>query len=272
MIALSHVAPFILLALLLSPTDATRRSVRNICLSPLPVQPHNGTGCGIPVNMDAKEFGDNSNSIGKAIITPRRRGLDISIIFKNLSKPNLVLTAWIIWHLPGDPTVPKVFKIADHASPLAPWTASFSSGMSGVEPNQLRYTSPTTAKLFTRLNFNPSYPNEGPLTRFQFAFQKDVPGIQNTQYRMYEIPASGGKFVPTSSDYLRRYDKNTGWEILGSDGRPVIVRSPLKAMGIAVAAHIDKTTHGISPGFLGVDHFEIGGFPLERIGRRTWRG
>lgn len=257
------------LASFLSLSQASSRVLRSTCISPIPVTPHNGSGCGIPANVDASIFGDNANSVGRAAITAKRTGLDVLITFRNLPRPDLVLTAWVIWHLPGDPTVPAVFKVADHVSPCAPYTAAFTSGMSAKEPNRLRYFAKDKARLLARLNFNPTLPGEGPLTRYQYAFQKDVPGIQRTNLRMYEIPASGGRFVPTSSDYLRVYDRKTGFEKLDQNRRPVIVRSPLKAFAIAVVAHLDKTTHGVAPGYLGVDHYEIGSFKLSPFGKKT---
>lgn len=160
-------------------------------------------------------------------------------------------------------------QVADHVSPCAPYTASYSSGMSREEPNRLRYVGRKTASFYTRLNFNPTYGGEGALTRYLYSFQKDVPGIQRTAQRQPAIRGAGGRFMPTSSDYLREYDPKTGYEKLDRSGKPVIVRSPLKAIGIAIVAHIDKTTHGIAPGYLGVDHFEIASFKLKKFGRRT---
>lgn len=141
--------------------------------------------------------------------------------------------------------------------------------MSRQEPNRFRYADKSTARFRTQLNFNPTYAGEGALTRFLYSFQKDVPGIQSTSWQQHAIAGTGGRFVPTSSDYLRTYDPKTGWEVLDGNGRPVVVRSPLKAIGVAVVAHLDRTTHGIAPGYLGVDHFEIASFLLEKFGKPT---
>lgn len=141
-----------------------------------------------------------------------------------------------------------------------PTTAAFTTGM-GREPNQFKYTDATTAVLRVKLNYNPTYANEGPLARDPFCYQSDIPGIQKTKFRQYPLNAQG-RFSPTTSHFLRKYDPVTGWEIR-EKGLPVIVRCPLKPFGIAVANHIDRTTHGISQGVLGVDHYEIMSFSLK---------
>ena len=159
-------------------------------------------------------------------------------------------------------------KIANHASPCAPFTARFSGGF-GYDPNRLRNIG-NKAILSTHLNFNPTHEGEGPLTRETFSFQKDVPGIQETTFRQYRSSGPNGVFIPTSSDYLRKYNESTGFEVLGGDGKPIIARSPVKAMGIEIVAHVDKTTHGISQGIGGVDHYFVLFFPFEsKVGKRT---
>lgn len=124
--------------------------------------------------------------------------------------------------------------------------------------------------MFTRLNFNPTYAHEGALTRETFSFQKDVVGIQNKWVRQYPTP--GGVFIPTSSSYLRRYSRKTGFEKLNRSGRPYIVRSPVKALGVEIIAHVDKTTHGISQGVGGVDHYFVLFFPFEKALGKPTRG
>lgn len=110
------------------------------------------------------------------------------------------------------------------------------------------------------LNFNPTLANEGALTRETFSFQKDMVGIQNTQFA--QPAAAGGVFIPTSSSYLRKYDSNTGYELLDKNGDPQVVNSPVKALGVEVIAHVDKSTHGISQGVGGVDHYAVIFFPF----------
>lgn len=98
------------LSLLFACVSARRRTLDSTCFMPLPVVPHTGPGCGVPQHVDVSRFGDNDFSSGKAVLTSRRTGLDLSITLRNLSRSDYVLTAWIIWHFPGDP-VPPIFKV-----------------------------------------------------------------------------------------------------------------------------------------------------------------
>lgn len=262
----------ILISFLLS-FVAARRGVRiqNIC-GPFPTVPHTGPGCGIPEYVDPEIFGDNNNSRGILSISPRRSGLRLDIRLFNLSRPDHILTAWLVWTDPNDPNRPDVFKgPADIVSPCAPFNAAFTSGF-GREPNQFQYVSRTEARLTVNLNFNPTFPGEGALARGTYCFQKDIPGIQNTEFRQFPLSRGGGDvFVPTTSAFLRRYDPRTGFELLDRRGNPEVVRSPTSAMMVAVASHIDLATHGISPGAFMFDHFELMAFPVQdvQVGRRT---
>lgn len=73
--------------------------------------PHTGPGCGIPEYIDPAVFGNNNNSRGTLRITPRRSGLTLSFTIVDLPRPDLVLTAWILWSDPTNPNKPKVFKV-----------------------------------------------------------------------------------------------------------------------------------------------------------------
>lgn len=158
------------------------------------------------------------------------------------------------------------------ASPCAPFDASFSSGL-GTEPNMFRYISRSKAILDVTLNFNPTFSGEGALIRGRGNFQATVPGIGSTMFRHYRTPPGSegnGARIPTSSDYLRVYDRSTGFEKLGMDGKPIVARSPVRAANIVVIAHVDRTTHGINPGIPGVDHYGVIFFPLPKsFGRRS---
>ena len=62
-----------------------------------------------------------------------------------------------------------------------------------------------------------------------------------------DFPA-GPQLEPVGGSYLRQYDPATGYQVKGPDGRPELVRSPLRPVAIAVFIHIDGTTSGIVPG------------------------
>lgn len=145
--------------------------------------------------------------------------------------------------------------------------AGYPGGL-GKDPNRLEYAGPRRASLKVELDFNPTYPGEGPLTREISSFQYEVPGIQKTKYRQYESKA--GEFVPTSSDFLRVYNPETGYEKLDRNGIPLVLRSPVKAFWIEVDVHLDRTTHGISAGLLNHDIFTMLGFRIDKpFGDRT---
>ena len=57
-------------------------------------------------------------------------------------------------------------------------------------------------------------------------------------------------------------DDFTGFQVLDHDYRPVLLESPVPAIAVAIVAHADDTTHGISPGVPMVDHFEVVSFML----------
>lgn len=163
--------------------------IRGVCMNrDPPTEATVGNSCGIPDFADVNVFGDNMDTTGVMRATPiiddDGGGLHLRISLANLPKPDLVLTAWIIW-VPGGVTEPEIFEVANHAIPAAPTTAGYTSGF-GVDPNEFQYTSSKRAVLDVRLNFNPTYPGQGPLTRENFCFQKDVVGIKKTDLRQYE--------------------------------------------------------------------------------------
>lgn len=183
-----------------------------------------------------------------------------------------MLTAWFLWRDPSLADRPKIYKVANIDAPCAPFTAGFTSGLRR-DPNEFIYTSPTESRLKVRLNFNPTFPGEGALTRKVPCFQKDVPGIEDTALKQFTLPRAGDiSFVLTSSDNpLGKYNPKTGYEILDAKRRPEVVRSPDKAFILEVVNHLDNTTHGISPGATMVDHYTIMIFPIAEvhIGSRT---
>lgn len=300
---------------------------QGFCPGKMPPEATFGDSCGVPEWVNVTEFGDNMNTGGKLRLTPNSMGyVNIRIMLQDLPRPDLVLTAWLIWGNDLDQSkLPDIFNVrcknlysypdnfdsvpyvwlfflfktnwlcsnkscwlgcekcitiifllyqsvALGASPCAPFDASYSTGL-GMDPNTFRYTTRNKAVLDVTLNFNPTYRFEGPLTRGSANLQASVPGIGMTRYRHYKTPPGSegnGVRIPTSSDYLRMYDRRTGFETLGMDGKPVVARSPVRSANVVVIAHVDRTTHGISPGIPGVDHFAVIFFPLPKFkGRRT---
>lgn len=160
----------------------------------------------------------------------------------------------------------RIWQVAAYpVAPCAPTTAAYTSGLAR-EPNEFRFTSRTSAQLKVRLDFNPTLAREGPLAQSIGCLQRDVKGIENTPYRQFPLQRSDGMgFNPATSAFLRRYDPDTGFELKGRGGRPRLVRSPNKALAFLITSHVDRTTHGITPGRYLLDHHDLMLFPLEDV-------
>lgn len=91
-------------------TSASLTIIDGICPKKMPQLAKVGDSCGIPPFVDSAVFGDNADTNGVMRVYPTKQGLDLSIIVKNLPKPNLVLTAWLIW-TPFGVTTPKIFEV-----------------------------------------------------------------------------------------------------------------------------------------------------------------
>lgn len=77
-------------------------------------------------------------------------------------------------------------------------------------------------------------------------------------------------YIPTSSDYLRQFDPDSGFERLDDNGVPLVVRSPVRALGVEIIAHVDRMTHGIAQGVGNVDHYFVLFFPFDKpFGKKT---
>lgn len=87
--------------------------IQSSCIGAIPALPHDGTGCGVPEFLDQTKFGDNSNSRGAVRIIPTSDGgMDLTFVLEGLSRPDLVLTAWIVWAIPGNPENPSIFNVS----------------------------------------------------------------------------------------------------------------------------------------------------------------
>lgn len=231
-----------------------------VCFNFDPVLPTDGPGCGIPAFVNATEFGDNSRTNATLVLKLGRNRAVLDFTLDNLPKPDLVLTAWLVW-LGGPGPTPDVFTFASAVSPCSSFRARYSAGMNR-EPNQFRYTSATQARLNASLNFDPTRPNQGALVANNPTLQSNVPSIQSSPLRQPPARGTRDAFIPITGHFLRRYDAATGFQRLDRRGRPVPVRSPVRARAVVVAAHIDRATHGLLPGLPGVDHYEIVSFAL----------
>ena len=195
--------------------------------------------------------------------------------------PDLVLTAWTSYYFPGGPAPDPIFEpigeglpaIAGVSAPLAPTYAAYTEGL-GPEPNQFDISQTGEGKLRVTLDFNPLLAGQGPLrNELVNTNQTAAPsgsGVEQPLCCPDGVPAPIPQ--PIGSSLLRSFDLATGFQNLDTEGRPVLIRSPLPVAFIAIVAHVDKTTHGINPGVpilpipgLSVttgDHFLVGIFDL----------
>ncbi len=186
---------------------------------------------------------------------------------------DLVVTAWLVYVPPGAPPPAPIFEpigpglppVAAPSAPLAPTYARFSEGM-GWEPNRLQIFSSGKAHLFTWLDYNPLKAGQAPLRNGMVSTQQglapaDSPAVQPLCCPDAVIPpAPGPRLSPIGSSFLRRFDPDTGFQVLDLDGRPELVRSPVAVPLIVVIVHLDRMTHGIHPGIV-IPPFPGAGFP-----------
>lgn len=80
------------------------------CIGAIPPVQYRGKGCGVPAYVNSTEFGDNLGSSGKLTIKQRGNSIRFSIFLKGLSRPNLVITAWVLWTVRGIKN-PDIFDV-----------------------------------------------------------------------------------------------------------------------------------------------------------------
>ena len=105
--------PLLLLTLTLTLTLTLLHAAKfgSTCIDSAPAVPARRTGCGVLPFMDQKVFGNNADSRGVAVATPTKHGMRFTLRLKRLSRPNLVLTAWLVYALPGNPRNPPIFNV-----------------------------------------------------------------------------------------------------------------------------------------------------------------
>ncbi len=228
--------------------------------------------CLVPVGLDPDTLDGTSGELklkvardGTTRVEFKAAGLD----------PNWVITAWISYFFPGPGVTPPhpIFggpgtpPIGAVSAPVAPTDAGFTEGL-GLEPNQMIIGKNGVGKLNVTLDYNPLQPDEGPLrSALDTTNQAAAPAGSVAEQPL----CCGGVIQPIGGSYLRVFDAN-GFQVIGADGRPELVRSPVPVEFMLLVIHTDDTTHGIDPGlpifpFPGVpaaagDHFVLGIFDL----------
>lgn len=235
--------------------------------------------CIFPQELDPKFVSPNPSGQAQVLV----RDDDTARIRINLKglAPHLVVTAWLAYYFPPGPTPAPIFggsglpAVAGVAVPLAPTHAAYTEGLSR-EPNQFVIHG-DRGRLVAQLDYNPLKPGQGPLRNelapvTQAAAPAGSSAAQPVCCPMgFPIPRP----QPIGASLLRVFDQISGLPLLGADGRPQLLRSPVPAVVIAIVVHIDETTHGISAGIpippipgipaTAGDHYTLGLFDLRAL-------
>lgn len=257
----------------------TKGTITMTCFPPAPPpgQPP-GIGspppCVLPVGVSSQFMSPNPN--GTATFTVNK---DNTVTFDiNVSglAPNMVVSAWLVWYFPGITTPPDpIFigspPVADLSVPMAPTTAGFFSGL-GMDPNRLTLSKDgTSGSLQVTLDYNPLQAQQGPLRNALAFVNQSLAPAGNVAFQPLCCP--GTSYDPVGAAFLRVFDPAaTGFQLLGANGLPELVRSPVAGAFIAIVSHLDLQTHGIVAGIpilpipgqpvSSGDHFLIGLFDL----------
>ena len=239
--------------------------------------------CVLPQGLDPALVSPNPSGRARVIVKDDDTAT-VAIDLEGLA-PGLVVTAWLAYYFPPGPVPHPIFAptapgqppLAGVAVPLAPTTAAFAEGLGIREPNQFK-TFRDRGRLLVHLDFNPLKGGQGPLrneispvTQTGAAFDSGA-----TQPLCCPVGFPVPRPQPIGASYLRTYDLASGLQMRDPEnGRPLLLRSPVPVVVIALVVHIDGTTHGISAGIpipprpdvsvAAGDHYTLGLFDL-----RNW--
>ncbi len=211
--------------------------------------------CPVPVGIDpAIVAPDPSGELRVRVRENDKARLTIKL---NGMSPHQVATAWFVHFPPGQPPPHPIFApigpgqppVAHMDSPVAPTGAAFSEGLGG-EPNQFRILPNGKARLAVSLDYNPLKSQQVPLVNgMVLTNQGPAPAgsVAEQPSCCMDFPA-GPQLEAVGGSYLRQFDPVTGFQSLGPDGRPELVRSPSRPVAVAIIIHIDSVTSGIVPG------------------------
>ena len=222
------------------------------CFPPTPVQP---PPCPVPVGIDPDIVAPNPS--GQLRIRVRENDTArISIRLSGMS-PQQVATAFFVHFPPNQPPPHPIFApigpglppVAFMDTPVAHTAARFSEGLSH-EPNQFFIRPNGRANLSVRLDYNPLKSGQVPLVNGMVFVDQSLAPIGSPAEQPDCCPdfPMGPRPEPVGGSYLRQYDPATGFQLKDADGRPALVRSPLRPVAVAVFIHIDGLTSGILPG------------------------
>ncbi len=223
-----------------------------ICFPPAAMMP---PPCPVPVGIDpAIVAPDPSGELRIRVRENDRARLTVKL---NGMSPHQVATAWFVHFPPGQPPPDPIFApigsgqppVAHMDTPVAPTYAAFSEGL-GREPNQFRILPNGKARLVVPLDYNPLKSQQVPLVNGMVLVNQGLApagSVAEQPTCCMDFPA-GPQLEAVGGSYLRQFDPVTGFQSLGPDGRPELVRSPSRPVAVAIIIHIDGVTSGIVPG------------------------
>lgn len=106
----SYFSAVFLFATFLALSAAQTTIIKGICPGRDPPLATVGNSCGVADFVNIIEFGDNMDTTGRLRVDPIEGGLKLKINVNNLPKPDLVLTAWLVW-VPFGVTDPPIFEV-----------------------------------------------------------------------------------------------------------------------------------------------------------------
>ena len=100
-----------------------------------------------------------------------------------------------------------------------------------------------------RLDYNPLATEQVPLVNGAVTTQGFIPpGFDAEQPTCCPDFLAGPSLEPIGSSLLRKFDPDTGLQLVDERGIPQIVRSPQRPVAVALFVHTDGTTSGLVPG------------------------
>ena len=182
---------------------------------------------------------------------------NLAVSLSGLS-PAQTLTAWFVHFPPNQPPPHPIFApagpglppIAFADSPVAHTRAAYTQGL-GREPNQIRVRRDGSGRLVARLDFNPLKSGQVPLVNALAPAQQSLApaGSGAEQSPCCPDATAAPLFEPVGGSLLRAHDPVTGFQLLGEDGFPELLRSPGRPVGVVIFVHVDRVTSGAHPGF-----------------------
>ena len=220
-----------------------------------PTNPLNTPPCPVPVGLDPALIAPDPG--GEMRLRVRDDDTATFTIDLDGLQKGMVVTAMFVHYPPNQPPPHPIFapiapglpSVAHMDTPLTPTTARFSEGLSR-EPNQFRIKENGSSRLKIQLDYNPLKSGQVPLVNNMTPVnQAMAPAGSGAEQAVCcpDFPA-GPRPEPIGGSFLRKFDPATGAQLKDENGRPMLVRSPIRPIVVAVIVHIDGTTSGILPG------------------------